>query len=389
MAAITYKCPNCGGSLRFDPKSQKYKCDFCLSAFTEEQLAAQRPDSAEERKVSAEEAEYIRGGVSASRDPSGQAGQGTAAENSRKTSETAENGREEGKSHGAVVYTCPSCGASVITDENTAATFCYYCHSPIVLEGKLRGDYLPDRVIPFRYDKKQAEKVFLDYVGHKRFVPKDFFSKDQIEKLSGVYYPFLVYDCTLDGRLSARADQIRTWVSGDTEFTDTSVYQVERSGRIDIQNLSRNALSESDKNLIDSVMPFRLNEAGKFSLGYLQGFVAQKRDIESSEIAGEMQERAQKYAKSALRNTMKGYTTVTSQQASFSPEGEHYSYMLLPVWLLTYKAADGKKFYFAMNGQTGEIHGKLPIAAGRLLLTSGAVSAVIFMITLLITYLLF
>ena len=26
MAAITYKCPNCGGGLVFDPGTQKYKC---------------------------------------------------------------------------------------------------------------------------------------------------------------------------------------------------------------------------------------------------------------------------------------------------------------------------------------------------------------------------
>lgn len=38
MAAITYKCPNCGGGLIFEPKSQKYHCEFCLSDFTEEEM---------------------------------------------------------------------------------------------------------------------------------------------------------------------------------------------------------------------------------------------------------------------------------------------------------------------------------------------------------------
>ena len=33
MAAITYKCPNCGGGLVFDPGTQKYKCEYCLSLF--------------------------------------------------------------------------------------------------------------------------------------------------------------------------------------------------------------------------------------------------------------------------------------------------------------------------------------------------------------------
>lgn len=38
MAAITYKCPNCDGGLVFDPSSQKYHCEYCLSDFTQEEI---------------------------------------------------------------------------------------------------------------------------------------------------------------------------------------------------------------------------------------------------------------------------------------------------------------------------------------------------------------
>ena len=33
MSTISIKCPNCGGELIFDPKSQKYKCEYCGSDF--------------------------------------------------------------------------------------------------------------------------------------------------------------------------------------------------------------------------------------------------------------------------------------------------------------------------------------------------------------------
>ena len=49
----------------------------------------------------------------------------------------------------AKVYTCPSCGAEIVTDATTAATFCYYCHNPVILGGRLDGAYLPDKIIPF------------------------------------------------------------------------------------------------------------------------------------------------------------------------------------------------------------------------------------------------
>lgn len=351
MGTITYKCPNCGGGLKFDPKLQKYKCEFCLSVFTQKELEGLAPQKGEERTATDAEAEYAQ--------------------------------TTEGE---PVVYSCPSCGAQIVTDANTAATFCYYCHSPIVLEGRLTGKFLPDRIIPFKYDRKQAVSIFTDYIGHKKFVPRSFFSKDQIDKLSGVYYPFWVYDCAMEGSLSGRADRIRTWISGDREFTETNIYHVERNGKIEVQNLSRNALSESDRNLIDAVMPYRLEETQDFSMGYLQGFVAQKRDIESDQIAEEMKERAQGYAKSALRNSVNGYTTVTASDTDINMKEEHFSYVLLPVWLLTYKALSGKRYFFAMNGQTGEIHGKLPVAGGKLAGAAGILGGVIFAIVLSLLY---
>ena len=45
MEVITYKCPNCGGDLTFDPASGKYKCEYCLSSFTQEE--AEKSGSAE------------------------------------------------------------------------------------------------------------------------------------------------------------------------------------------------------------------------------------------------------------------------------------------------------------------------------------------------------
>ena len=37
-AIITYKCPNCDAGLLFDAENQLFKCEFCLSKFTEIEL---------------------------------------------------------------------------------------------------------------------------------------------------------------------------------------------------------------------------------------------------------------------------------------------------------------------------------------------------------------
>ena len=97
MTVVSYKCPNCGAELEFDPKTQKFGCEYCASQFTKEELDRIRPSR--RRLISLK----IR-------------------------KKPKKNGAEE-----AVVYSCPSCGAEIVTDATTAATFCYYCHNPVVL----------------------------------------------------------------------------------------------------------------------------------------------------------------------------------------------------------------------------------------------------------------
>ena len=111
MGVITYKCPNCDGGLVFDPSSQKYHCEFCLSNFTQEEL--------EEL-----DQEYSQG-----------------PDHGREPEYSQDQEHSQNQEHSqAVLYNCPSCGAQIVTDETTAATFCYYCHNPVVLSGRLSGN---------------------------------------------------------------------------------------------------------------------------------------------------------------------------------------------------------------------------------------------------------
>ena len=57
MEIQSYKCPNCGCLLVFDPKTQKFKCEYCLSAFTEETLK-EMEEAADEGLLSAKDLGY-------------------------------------------------------------------------------------------------------------------------------------------------------------------------------------------------------------------------------------------------------------------------------------------------------------------------------------------
>lgn len=321
MGSITYKCPNCDGGLEFDPESQKFKCGYCLSGFTEEELKKLAPDRSHTDKNEAS----------------------------------------------IMLYSCPSCGAELVTDETTASTFCCYCHNPVVLSGKLEGIYSPDSVIPFETDKKKAEEIFKNWIKRKKYVPKDFYSPKQMELLEGIYYPYWLYDCEIDGKITADTTKLNISRVGATEYTETCRFQVERRGTMKIQNVTRNALKKADHRLAEGVLPFNLDKMKPFQAAYLSGFKAERRDLDREEFEQDIQQEISSFAVESLRSSINGYNAVNVRDHEEKVLSSDWKYALFPVWILTYKGSkDDKMYYFAMNGQSGKICGILPVDYKRL-----------------------
>lgn len=355
MAVISFKCPNCDGDLRFDPGTQKYKCEYCFSEFDQETLDAMKPDAATEQTV--------------------------VEEHPEKETETGQTAQEK-----AVIYSCPSCGAEIVTDETTAATFCYYCHNPVVLEGRLDGKDLPGHILPFSVTKEQAESQFLTFTRRKKFVPRNFFEKKQIEKLSGVYFPYWMLDSEMKGTISGEATKIRTWIAGDDEYTETKFYHVERGGSVQVNDLTHIALKKANSKLAEGIFPYDFSGLKKFSMAYLSGFLAEKKDIERKDIEESMKGEMKQYSETLMREQIQGYSTVNVKSSDMRFTKEEFDYVLLPLWTLTYKGGNGKTYFYSINGQTAEICGELPISWGRLVSTALAAAGVVFAIVLLLGY---
>lgn len=344
MSVVTYKCPNCGGELTFDPESQKFQCEYCLSSFEEQELEHPTTDAPN-------------------------AGTETPAD-------------EAVPEKDAVIYSCPNCGAEIITDSTTAATFCFYCHNPVILSGRLDGSLKPDAIIPFVIGREDAVNRFCDWIKKKWFVPRAFFSKEQIEKVSGIYFPYWLYECQMEGSFHATGDRVRAWTSGDYRYTEHSYYDVRRGGILHFRDLMKNALKKADANLSTGVLPFETRKIVPFSMAFLSGFQAEKRDIEIKELNDEIAGEMQNYARQLLRESADSYTSLSGESSQVRITGDSAQYVLLPVWILTYPK-NGKTYYYAMNGQTGKVCGVLPVDWGKLLLVSGLLTVLLFLLLFL------
>ncbi len=348
MSAITYKCPNCDGGLVFDPESGTYACEYCLSKFTQEELVAD-----------AQSAETIQ-----------------PEEVQEETAESADSQQS------AVMYHCPSCGAEIITDETTAATFCFYCHNPIVLAGKLEGEYLPDGIIPFKITKDEAMLKFQEWIQKKKFVPTGFYSKRHIEKMSGVYFPYWLYGCETDSYMNGTAKDLRIWRVGDIEYTETKIYKIRRAGKVSFRHLPKTALEKAQNAMLKGIFPYEFGAMEKFHMGFLSGFQAEKRDVEKESLSEEIRREIQKFAEKRMRDSISGHNSFSMESQNHTIAEEKYQYALLPVWVLTYRQGN-QIYYFAMNGQTGEVVGKLPIDNKKLFGLGGIIFAAVFVILLI------
>ena len=339
-----YECPNCGAGLTFDAEKQLFACEFCLSEFTREQV----------REANSEET--IR---------------------ERRAAEEAYNAQMN-------EYECQSCGARIVADEHTVASFCAYCHNPVVLVGRLSGEMAPQKIIPFRYGKDAAKERFLAFVRKKWFVPKAFFQPEQVEHISGVYYPFWVTDVDVDSSMEAHATDVRTWRSGDREYREVSHYQIHRRGNIHFEDLTTAALSDADKQMLEGILPFPSKALEPFSMPYLSGYTAKKRNLAQDDVKGELKSRINRYSEQILRRTVGPYSTLDVQAGRSRVLRSHWDYSLLPVWVLTYRSGSGKVYTYTMNGHTGKVHGELPVSKLKLFLFSAFLAVLLAAILTLI-----
>lgn len=336
IEAIEYKCPNCNADLKFMPDTQKFGCEYCGSEFTLEDM----------QEINADSQENV-------------------------PTETEIHEQQEFEEH-TNLYHCASCGADIIADDEQTALFCYYCHNPIILAGKLTGKYKPDKVIGFRYTKENAVNCFKDWVKDKWFIPDDFKSQEQIEKMTGLYVPFWVADCNMKADLSAIGKQTRTWTSGEYRYKETKEFSIIRQADISAEGIPADGASKIEDQLMEAVEPFEYSDLKDFSMSYLSGFFADKFDVDKPQLFPRIKERASQAGRKVVHDSIRGYSSFAVTSESYNIMQTKWQYAMLPVWFMTYRYHDNV-YEFAINGQTGKTAGTPPLDITKLKLFSTAI----------------
>ena len=358
--AKQFHCPNCYADLKFSPATQKFTCEYCRSAFTEaEVLAFQQRQAATEQQYQSDEGQMP---------PEQQINDQERREREKFNEETK-------------LYSCPSCGAEIMSDSNTAAAFCYYCHNPIILKGRVDGMYKPSMVLPFAFDKNEAVNRFKKWAKTKRFAPNDLTSSVQIDKLTGLYVPFWVARSSTSSRMEAIGENKRSWTSGNYRYTETSRYRVVREATINYEGVPADGSQKIEDQLMEAIEPFDYSKARPFNMAYLSGFYADKYDVDKEQVLPRIQERMYNNNGKVLDSTTH-YMALKHRSQYNRTDSLSWDYMMLPVWFMTFDYK-GKLWEYAVNGQTGKVSGELPISKAKLISFCsmiGGIIAAIFLI---------
>jgi len=350
MQIKEYKCPNCGGAVKFDSSLQKMKCPYCDAEFETAAIEEYQKELATPAK-----------------------------DNIDWSSESAVRAWEDSEVNNLAMGSCPSCGAELLGDKNTVAMVCPCCGNAQIVSRRLSGLLKPNYVIPFKLEKKAAVEALKNFYQGKRLLP-DFFREDNhVNSIQGIYVPFWLFDAKAQANIRYRATRTMGWSDTNYVYTKTDHYSVIRDGNLTFAKVPVDGSEKMDDAYMDAIEPFDYSTIKDFETAFLAGYAAEKYDVD----AEKSKERAGKRIKATIEKefarSVSGYASVRTESSSVNVENGSVSYALFPVWILNtmYKKVN---YQFMMNGQSGRLVGRLPIDPAKSwkyrLLISGIIGAV-------------
>ena len=347
------KCPKCGSTdISVNVNNGHLRCNFCRYEFEPEKVAGLETD------ISQLKGEVIGSG---------------ATDIVVDTSDV-------------VTFKCSSCGAEVVIDtsEVTQAR-CHWCRNTLSVNQQIPNGSVPDVVLPFTVKKEDARAQIEKFVSKRQFYANPQFKKEfTTENIMGVYFPYMVVDTNAHSKMSGEGErEVRHYTirKGDRSETyyDADLYHVEREFDIAIEGLTIEASADKlnkkavDKttNVINSIMPFDIENAVKWNANYLKGYSSEKRDINIEQVKTLVEAQSKDIARFAANDTLKQYDRgVAWSSEKLEIKGQQWKSAYLPVWLYSYQEVKGNKkllHYVAVNARTKETMGSVPIHMPKLI----------------------
>lgn len=305
---MIFKCSNCGGNIVYDAVRKQMRCPHCDSV-----------DS--QHKVTGEQSS---------------------------------------------LHNCINCGAPIEVSDYTSAAPCEHCGCYLIFDERVEGQYRPHLMIPFGVSKEKAKEIMRERFKKKAFTPSNFLEDNMLEKMTGIYVPFFLYDINVRCDYHAEGTKRRTWTSGNTEYTETSYYDVTRDMYVDFDKIPVDASIAMDDSIMDLMEPYNYGALEGFKEEYMSGFCGEMYNSDGDSLRPRAKKKAVDNAETMLRESLAGYNSLRVIHKNTYTQDNATNYTLMPVWHYKYSYG-GKSYDYYINGQTGKAVGRTPVSKAKLL----------------------
>lgn len=316
-----YACPNCGGNLKFDIRTQQLGCEHCQTQM--DVYSFEDKDPAIEKQT-----EYD-----------------------------------------VTVFSCPQCGGEIVSTDTSAAEFCTFCGASTILHSRLTKEKRPNYIIPFKKTKEDCKQAYSEMMKKAIFAPDELKNPKYIDGFRGIYMPYWAFHLAQEGEFSLKGSRSKR--RGDYIITDHYL----ATGEIEAyyKGLSYDASSSFDDKISQKIAPYDVKGMKEFTPAFLSGFYADTADVNPDTYLPD----AENIAVQNSTNAIYGKFTSLHLESHLSAKDlntqvKEIDSAMFPVWFMSYRNAD-RVAYATVNGQTGKVVTDLPVdtrkyAIGSLLL---------------------
>lgn len=263
----------------------------------------------------------------------------------------------DSKTHGCK---CRNCGIELITQNQSADTFCRFCSTPALIAADYENVNMPELVIPFEITKHQARQILLQYLSARPLAVSAFSQKVKNGHFSAMYFPVCLADIEVTADVHA--------LSRD----NTEIYR-------QLTSTAKNVHSGISQ-ILDT---FRFRNLGSYSFDKAIAYRPEHAEIPFENPAttaekatldipkDELETASIKEAMDSLGNR-ENIQKILSCEATVS-DCKAKS-VLVPVWVLSH-TSNGYTHQITVNGQSGEINGEPPISFKRIASIFGCIAA--------------
>lgn len=320
-----YKCKSCGGTLRFDPISQNLKCDKCQNTqlLPHNKTFARHPVD----KQPVQDQQY------------------NAWVNDNK------------------VFKCANCGANVIINKYEISNTCPYCANNLAIQTDILPGLKPDGIIPFAFDKHQANEKFVKNVKRKFYVSGAFKRQLPESKICGTYIPSFVYDM----QTSSKYDGVlydTTQYEGKKTYSYKTINGTLNKKYCDVMIESSSKITQTQ---LKEILPYDSAKAIDFNNGFIVGYTVEHYADTLATCERVARETIDRLIRKDIlsKYTYDGVDKLEIKTAYLSKD---FNYLLVPIYKFEYQYRN-KPYTTYMNGQNGKIDDNLPKSIPKIILT--------------------